>query len=100
MSLKQKFPDLQLIGVHSPEFEYERNRSKLRETMAKYDLIAPQILDDNHDYWGKLNNRYWPSFYVIDKKGVIRGHFAGETHAGDSQAQAIETLIAQLTKEG
>lgn len=67
--------------------------------MAKYSLVSPQILDDNHNYWNKLNNHYWPAFYVVDKKGVIRGRFAGETRAGDPQAQNIEKLIWQLSAE-
>lgn len=99
VSMQKKFPDLQVIGVHSPEFESERNRNGLRETMGKYSLNAPQILDDEHDYWNQLNNHYWPAFYVVDKKGEIRGMFTGETHEGDSQAKAIEQLIARLVRE-
>jgi len=98
-TLKQKYPDLQIIGIHSPEFEHEKNRNSLRETMASYKVNYPQVLDDNHEYWNQLNNHYWPAFYVVDKSGRIRGKFAGETHAGDSQAASIEELIADLSKE-
>jgi hypothetical protein len=59
----------------------------------------PQVLDDNHDYWNQLHNTYWPSFYVVDKNGNIRGKFAGETHANDRQALEIERLIDHLRKE-
>jgi hypothetical protein len=98
-SLKQKFPDLVMIGVHSPEFSYEKDRKQMRSVMAKYNVDYPQILDDGHEYWKKLNNQYWPSFYIVDKHGDIRGVYAGETHAGDSQATTIEGLIETLTKE-
>lgn len=98
VSLKQKFPDLEIIGIHSPEFEHEKNRNSLRETMASYKINYPQVLDDDHHYWNQLNNRYWPSFYVVDKNGIILGKFAGETHAGDSQAKSIEDLIEALMK--
>ena len=98
VSLEKKFPDLQIIGVHSPEFDYEKNRNQLRSTMAKYNVTYPQLLDDNHDYWEMLNNQYWPSFYVVDKQGVIRGRFAGETHEADEEARRIEELIARLQK--
>lgn len=99
VSLQKKFPDLQIIGVHSPEFDYEKNRNQLRSTMAKYSVSYPQLLDDNHDYWDSLNNQYWPAFYVVDKQGKIRGRFSGETHADDQQAKEIEDLIERLRKE-
>jgi glutathione peroxidase-family protein len=99
VSLQKKYPDLQIIGVHSPEFEREKNRSSLRETMSNYQVKYPQVLDDNHDYWNQLHNTYWPSFYVVDKNGNIRGKFAGETHANDRQALEIERLIDNLRKE-
>ena len=99
VSLKTKFPQLELIGIHSPEFDHEKDRTKLRETMAGYKVTYPQVLDDDHNYWRQLNNRYWPAFYVVDKQGKIRGKFAGETHPGDSQAKRIEKLIEELMKE-
>jgi glutathione peroxidase-family protein len=99
VSLKIKFPQMELIGIHSPEFDHEKDRNQLRETMASYKVAYPQVLDDDHTYWRKLNNRYWPAFYVVDKQGMIRGKFAGETHPGDSQAKRIEKLIEELTQE-
>jgi hypothetical protein len=58
VSLQKKYPDLQIIGVHSPEFDYEKDRKRMRDVMTKYNIHYPQVLDDNHDYWKKLNNRY------------------------------------------
>jgi hypothetical protein len=100
VSLNSRFPQLQMIGVHSPEFAYERDRNGLRKAMAKYRVTYPQVLDDDMKYWRRLNNRYWPAFYVVDGNGRIRGKFVGETHAGDSQAKRIEELIQRLTEEG
>ncbi|MCI0414507.1 redoxin domain-containing protein [bacterium] len=99
VSLKTKFPQMELIGIHSPEFDHEKDRNKLRETMASYKVTYPQVLDDDFAYWRQLNNRYWPAFYVVDKQGKIRGKFAGETHPNDSQAKRIEGLIEELMKE-
>ena len=96
VSVQKKFPNLQIIGIHSPEFDYEKNRNQLRSTIKKYEVTFPQVLDDNHDYWERLNNHYWPAFYVVDKQGKIRGRFAGETHENDAQAREIESLIAKL----
>ncbi len=99
VSLQKKFPDLRIIGIHSPEFDSEKDRNRLRQTMAQYKVTYPQVLDDDHDYWDQLNNRYWPAFYLVDKHGVIRGRFAGETHPEDSQAEKIEALIQMLSME-
>lgn len=99
VSLKKTIPGLEILGIHSPEFDHEKNRDKLRETMASYKVTYPQVLDDDLHYWRQLNNRYWPAFYVVDKQGKIRGKFAGETHPNDSQAKRIENLIKALTRE-
>ena len=99
VSLRTKFPDLQIIGVHSPEFEWEKNRGKLKQTMSRYKIDYPQLLDDDHSYWKSLRNSYWPSFYLVDKQGRIRSSYAGETHAGDAQARAVEEAIKTLLGE-
>jgi glutathione peroxidase-family protein len=99
ISLQSKFPNLQLIGIHSPEFDYEKDRKQMQVVMTRYHVTYPQVLDDNHDYWNSLGNSYWPAFYVVDRRGRIRGKFAGETHPQDAQARAIEELIEALIKE-
>lgn len=71
----------------------------MREEMKKFGMNYPQVLDDNYGYWNALENLYWPSFYVVDKQGNIRGRFFGETHLNDNQARKIEELIAVLTRE-
>ncbi len=97
--LQKKFPELTIIGIHSPEFDYEKDRKRLSDVMLKYNIKYQQILDDNHQYWKKLNNRYWPSFYIVDKEGQIRGQFVGETHDGDIRAKQMEEVIEKLTAE-
>ena len=99
VSIHKKFPELQIIGVHSPEFDYEKDRTKLRQAMKSYGVEYAQLLDDNHEYWNQLKNHYWPAFYIVDKEGKIRSFYAGETHAGDSQSQAIEKQIQSLLNE-
>ena len=71
----------------------------MREEMKKFGMNYPQILDDNYNYWNALENLYWPSFYVVDKQGAIRGRFFGETHINDNQAKKIEALIVALAAE-
>lgn len=99
VSLEKRYPALQIIGIHSPEFSYEKDRKRLRDVMVKYNISYSQVLDDDHEYWKSLNNRYWPSFYIVDKQGAIRGEYAGETHTGDAQARQMEEVIGALIAE-
>lgn len=100
-ALQKKYADkpFKIIGVHSPEFDHERDRTKVAEKIKEFELQHPVMLDNEFDYWKKLKNRYWPAFYIVDKKGVIRGFYAGETHQNDSQARRIGNLISRLLKE-
>ena len=50
-------------------------------------------------FWRKMNNRYWPSYFLVDKKGRVRANFVGETHKGDAQSIKIEAMIAKLLAE-
>jgi hypothetical protein len=99
VSLQKKYPSLQIIGIHTPEFSWEKDRGRMREEMKKFGMNYPQVLDDKYDYWNALENLYWPSFYVVDKQGTIRGRFFGETHINDNQAKKIEALIVALEAE-
>ncbi|MEN7344028.1 MAG: redoxin family protein [Pseudomonadota bacterium] len=89
----------QVIGVHSPEFDYERNPEAIRKKIAEFELKHPVMIDNDHRYWRAMNNRYWPAFYLIDKKGEIREVFIGETHTGDKRAKKIEAKIRELLDE-
>lgn len=99
--LEANFRDrpFRVIGVHSPEFSHEKDRQKLAQKIAEFKLKHPVMIDNDFTYWRAMHNRYWPSFYVLDKQGVIRGFYAGETHQGDSQARRIGSLISRLLKE-
>lgn len=90
---------LQVIGVHSPEFDHERERSAVLRKIKEFGLRHPVMLDNDLSYWQAMDNRYWPSFYLLDKQGRVRGHFIGETHAGSQQAQRIEALLLELLNE-
>ncbi len=89
----------QIVGVHSPEFERERDLGRVAAKVREFRLGHPVMIDNDFSYWRAMGNRYWPSFYLIDKQGRLRYHFAGETHAGDVRAQAIERRIAELIAE-
>ena len=97
-SLRQKWSGAEfvVVGVHTPEFEHEKDRKNLERSMRRQGVRHAVMMDNDYAYWRSLNNRYWPTFYLADKTGVIRSVFIGETHAGDAQARAIERQIAEL----
>lgn len=88
-----------VVGVHSPEFSHERDRARVAEKVEEFGLEHPVMIDNDFSYWKAMRNRYWPTFYVIDKRGRLRGHFIGEIHAGDANARAIESLVERLLAE-
>ncbi len=90
---------LVVIGVHSPEFEHEKDRGGIAARLAQYQLTNPQMLDDDFAYWRRLDNRYWPAFYLIDKQGRIRQLLVGEQHSGDRSARNFEAEIETLLSE-
>ena len=88
-----------VIGVHSPEFERERDRAAVAAKVKEFGLQHPVMIDNDFSYWSAMNNRYWPAFYLVDKQGNIRYRFIGETHAGDRQAMLIEKRLRELLLE-
>jgi thiol-disulfide isomerase/thioredoxin len=88
-----------VIGIHSPEFEHERDPTRVKEKIAEFKLHHPVMLDNDFAYWRALNNRYWPAFYLVDRQGMIRHLHVGETHEGDSRAKRIEEQIRSLLAE-
>ena len=98
--LEEKFSDqdFQVIGIHTPEFDREKERDNVVKKVEDFMLYHPVMMDNDFAYWRSLNNRYWPAYYIVDKEGEIRGAFIGETHEGDRNARNIEKLITQLLK--
>ena len=100
-SVEQRFKSrgLQIIGVHTPEFDHEMVRENIVAKVKKFMLDHPVMIDNDFSYWNALNNRYWPAFYLIDKQGRLRLVSVGETHAGDRRARVIEDRIMKLLAE-
>lgn len=90
---------LKIIGIHSPEFDHEKNTEAVKSKVREFGLGFPVMLDEDFRYWRALGNRYWPSFYLVDKAGRIRAAMYGETHPGTSQARAMEDWIERLLAE-
>ncbi len=85
---------LVILGVHTPEFEFEKNLVNVTQAVEDYGLGWPVALDNNYDTWNNFSNRYWPAKYLIDKDGVIR-----YTHFGEGAYDETELMIRELLEE-
>lgn len=101
-SVEKKYRDapFQMVGVHTPEFDHERVRDNVIEKAEALGRHHPIVIDNGFAIWRSYKNRYWPAFYIIDKRGIVRGVYVGETHKGDSRSKAIEGLLDRLIAEG
>ena len=91
---KYKNKGLVVIGVHTPEFSFEKNIDNIRREIKNMKIDFPIAIDNNQDIWNAFNNQYWPALYLIDSKGNIRHHQFGE--GGYEQS---EKIIQQLLME-
>lgn len=85
---------LRIVGVHSPEFDYERNVGNVREALAKAGIRYPVALDNDFRTWREWSQRFWPARYLIDRDGVVRLVHYGEGAYDETEA-AIVALLAQ-----
>lgn len=88
-----------VIGMHSPEFDYEKQLNNVTDALARLDVPYPVALDNDFTIWNAFRNRYWPSLYFIDKRGVIRRNHIGELHQNTSEWTEATQLIETLLKE-
>ncbi|MFT7664592.1 MAG: thiol-disulfide isomerase/thioredoxin [Planctomycetota bacterium] len=85
-----------VLGIHSPEFDWERNLENMEATMRKHGVNYPSYVDESLDYFFALEAPAWPAFYVVDQTGFIRGSWFGEVHDGTMRAREIDSLIEEL----
>jgi cytochrome c biogenesis protein CcdA/thiol-disulfide isomerase/thioredoxin len=89
-----KDADLVVIGVHTPEFAFEKDRSNVQKAVRDLKVSYPVAIDSDYKIWQAFNNQYWPAHYFIDGKGRIRYH-----HFGEGEYDESEHVIQQLLKE-
>jgi len=82
---------LVIVGVHTPEFKFERNYSNVLAATKSLGIKYPVALDNNYSTWNVYGNEYWPSEYIIDQNGTIR-----HTQIGEGDYNATETVIREL----
>jgi cytochrome c biogenesis protein CcdA/thiol-disulfide isomerase/thioredoxin len=82
---------LVVIGVHSPEFAFEKDLSNVRHAVGELGVNYPVALDNDFSIWKAFHNQYWPAHFFIDAQGEIRGH-----HYGEGDYDGSEQIIRQL----
>ena len=99
--MRAKYADagFRVISVHTPEFEHEKERRRVERAVERFRLEQPVFMDNDYAYWKALGNRYWPSFYVVDRTGRIRAKEVGELHEGTGKGDRFENLIKDLLAE-
>ncbi|RNJ77323.1 MAG: thiol-disulfide isomerase, partial [Nitrosopumilus sp. D6] len=85
---------LLIIGVHSPEFEFEKDPHNVRMAVEKYAIEYPVVMDNEMDTWKAFENRYWPRKYVADHEGYIRYDKIGEG-GYDETERVIQNLLEE-----
>ena len=85
---------LVIIGVHTPEFNHEKDFDNVKESLVRLDVPYPVTLDNEYQTWRAYRNRYWPAMYLLDKAGNIRYVHIGEG-AYDRTEEVIQALLAE-----
>jgi thiol-disulfide isomerase/thioredoxin len=92
----EKYADkgLVIVGVHSPEFEFEKNVDNVKAAVQKYGIKYPVIQDNDKGTWDAYQNRYWPRKYLVDNEGYIRYDHIGEGGYAETE-KVIRSLLAE-----
>src|SRR5215475_6584498 len=89
---KYKDAGLIVIGVHAPEFGFEKDPGNVQTAVSDLKIAFPVPIDSDHAIWSAFRNEYWPADYLIDAKGRIRYHHFGEGDYEKSE-RMIQTLL-------
>ena len=91
---KYKDQGLVVVGVHTPEYGFERNLNNLKGAVQRNAITFPVAQDNRYATWNAYDNRFWPAFYLVDKRGeIVYSHF-GEGDYAQTEG-AIRRLLAQ-----
>lgn len=82
---------LVLIGVHAPEFQFEKNVENVKDAVEKFNLTYPVVQDNDFQTRRNYNNLYWPAKYIIDRNGRVR-----YTHFGEGKYEETEQVVQYL----
>jgi thiol-disulfide isomerase/thioredoxin len=93
-SAKYRQDGLLVIGVHTPEFGFEKDRDNVERAVRDLGITYPVVMDNQYEIWNAYKNRYWPAQYLIDAQGRLR-----HTHFGEGAYQETEQMIQKLLAE-
>ena len=95
----EKYADdgLVIVGIHTPEFEFEKDYNNLKAAVKKFDIKYPIAQDNEKDTWNAYENLYWPRKYLIDTEGYIRYDHIGEGAYAETE-KVIQSLLAERTE--
>jgi thiol-disulfide isomerase/thioredoxin len=88
---------LVIVGVHTPEFEFEKDYNNVRAAVEKFDIRYPIAQDNEKETWKAYENRYWPRKYLIDPEGYVRYDHIGEGAYAETE-KVIQSLLAERTE--
>jgi thiol-disulfide isomerase/thioredoxin len=91
---KYKEQGLVVIGVHAPEFSFEKQINNVRWAVKEMRIDYPVAVDSEHVIWRAFNNQYWPALYFLDSQGRVRHH-----HFGEGSYEQSEMIIQELLDE-
>ena len=88
---KYRDKGLVVVGVHTPEFPFERSASNVQAALKRHGILYPVAQDNNSQTWNAYGNQYWPAQYIIDQNGKIVFQ-----HAGEGSYEEIDRTVAKL----
>ncbi|MGB7934987.1 MAG: thioredoxin family protein [Nitrososphaeraceae archaeon] len=89
---------LVIVGVHSPEFEFEKNIDNVKQAVTRFGIEYPVLLDNDHGTWNAFQNSYWPRKYLVDSDGYIRYDHIGEGGYVETE-NAIKNLLSERSNQ-
>ena len=90
---------LAVVGVQTPEFDFEGDLDNVRRAVEEMDVRYPLAVDNDYTIWRAFDNHYWPALYFADIQGQIRHHYFGEGEYEESE-RVIQELLAEAGVEG
>ena len=91
---RYKAEGLVVVGVHTPEFTFEKDLDNVRTAVKALKIEYPVAIDSDYAIWNAFDNQYWPALYFVDAKGSIRHH-----HFGEGEYEQSERVIRQLLRD-
>lgn len=95
---KYKDKGLVIIGVHTPEFAFEKDLNNVTQAVKDLGVTYPVAVDNGYKIWNAFGNQYWPAHYFVDREGKIRHHHFGEGHYEESE-KVLRELLGEKTED-